>query len=583
MADRFMLSHLRRLPLLARLSPEQLEYVASAAQALRFEAGELVFKEGQVNEGLVLFVSGRGVLSQAGANGQSYDIGTVSPGNYINESALFVETTASVTLRVVETAIVIFIERRQFTALVAARPDIQASLQLPKMPLGSDSLRRFFKSQRENEKVLATFRAHWWAFARYLWLPAVAAILLFVLANLAGTTLPALSALLTGLGFIVPVLLALYLYLEWHNDAVVITDQRVIRSRRTIRSLSTNISEIPIAAIREVNIAIPPTDLFARLFGYGQIIIKTSGDTRNLVLETVPDPRAVQNIIFTNRSRHQEAVARQNRESMRKELNEFLGQAPTQTPQPDAPAGAGGSQRRSLLQMRFINETGQIVYRKHVLIWAVHVLLPAVVILAGLTLLVVSAFRLGGSASLGLAGVSIAGFVVLLGGLAFYLADWDWRNDLYIVGDDTIALIHKRPLWLQNREDQILLAQIDNVISDTSGLVNSLFKMGDVKLLLTGTEVENAKVFKNVHFPQRIQREISERRRQVEQRQQEAESKRQRQAILDYLSVYHESLKEAAQDVNLNANPPVGRQPPSASDPVDRTRPPGIPRVRRDD
>lgn len=581
MADRFVVSHLRRLPLLARLSPEQLEYVANAAQVLRFEAGELVFKEGQPNAGLFFFVSGRGVLSQAGANGQSFEIGTVSPGHYVNESALFVETTASVTLRVVETAIVVFIERQRFTALIADRPDIQNSLQLPKTPLGGDSLRRAFKSQREGEKVLASFRAHWWAFAGYLWLPLAAAALLFVLASLAGESLPGLSVVLAGLGFVVPGLLVIYLYVEWRNDEVVITDQRVIRIRRTIRTVSTNISEIPIASVREVNIAIPPTDPFARLFGYGQIIIKTSGDTRNLVLETVPDPRAVQNIIFTNRSRHQQAIAHQNRESMRKEVDEFLGRAPAQPPQQEAPAGSGSVRRGGFLRMRSINEKGQIVYRKHYLVWFAHVLLPSVIILAGLVLFMVSASRLSGDSTLGAAGIGMAAFVIILGIVTFYTADWDWRNDMYIIGDETVSLIHKRPLWLQNREDQILLAQIDNVISDTSGLVNSLFKMGDVKLLLTGTEVQNAKVFKNVYYPQRIQREISERRRQVEQRRQEAEAKRQRQAILDYLSVYHDSLKDAAQDVN--PNPPAGRPPPSASGPADSTRPPGIPRVRRDD
>jgi len=46
MADRFVLSQLRRQPLFTRLTPEQLELVASVVQVLRVNPGEMIFAQG---------------------------------------------------------------------------------------------------------------------------------------------------------------------------------------------------------------------------------------------------------------------------------------------------------------------------------------------------------------------------------------------------------------------------------------------------------------------------------------------------------------------------------------------------------
>lgn len=587
MADQFVLSHIRRLPVFERLTPEQLALVASIVQALRYEPGEIIIRQGQRNEGLLLFVSGRALLVQTGQDGREVTIGTVSANEYLNETSLFAESAAPASLRVQETAIVLFLPRQQLAALAAQRPDIQSALQLARAHFSADTSQKVFKSQRENEKILAVFRAHWWSFAGKLWVPFFVAAILFILASLAGA-MGSLSVFLFLFGLIVPALLAVYLFVEWANDKVVITDQRITRIRRTIHNWATHISEIPIGAIHEVNVTIPPTDPFARLFDYGNLIVKTSGDTLNLMLDHVPNPKAVQNIIFTNRNQYQENQVRQNRDAMRNELEVFLGRTsarPADAPVVPAPTV---TRRTGFLQMRYLNEKGETVYRKHYLVWLWHVTLPLLVLLAGIVLFVASAFQVFGTngGGLGFAGFALAFLVTLFGAAMLYLADWDWRNDMYILGDQTISIIHRRPLWLQDHHDQLLLSQVDNVISEMRGMLNNLAQKGDVKLLLTGTEVQNAKVFKNVHRPQQIQHEIAERRRSVQTQQTEAESKRQRQAILDYLAIYHDSLKDVAQDVNVagqNAEPPPPPPPPIQPPPiVDRTRPPGIPRVRRD-
>jgi hypothetical protein len=145
-------------------------------------------------------------------------------------------------------------------------------------------------------------------------------------------------------------------------------------------------------------------------------------------------------------------------------------------------------------------------------------------------------------------------------------------------------LIHKRPLWLQDENDQILLSQVDNVISEMRGVLNTLFKVGDVKLSLTGSDAKNAKWFRNVHEPQEIQQEISRRQDRAAMLKQEADAQRQKQAIIDYLLVYHETIAPGSTAQASGGAPATPINAPAEQPPKvrDRTRPPGIPLVRRD-
>src|SRR5258705_12725811 len=109
MADRFVLSHLKRFPLFERLSPQQLEAVANAVQVLRYQPGEVIFTQGQPTTGAVIFASGRGELTQVGSDGVNRQVGVVETGEYLNEAALFSDVIAPVTFRTIEVPTVFFL------------------------------------------------------------------------------------------------------------------------------------------------------------------------------------------------------------------------------------------------------------------------------------------------------------------------------------------------------------------------------------------------------------------------------------------------------------------------------------------
>ena len=588
MPERFVQSHIRKLPLFQRLTPGQLAEIANAFQVLRFEPGETVFQQGQPSQGMFVFVSGRGVLAQVGSDGVERPVGAVGENEQVNETALFVDGLENASLRVAEPSIVLFLSRHRLAQVMAHHPDIAATLQ----GQGSrfpDTPRRLFQGQREDETIIARLRYHWWSMGRRVWL---ALILAFVSLALGVASQSAALALgMMGLAVIIFGGFILYAYFEWRNDYIIVTDQRVVRVEDTILTFQNVISEIPIGNILEVNTVISPTDPFARIFNYGTVTIRTAGEAGIMKLDFMPRPFELQTMIFQSRDRYREMQAARTRTSIRAELDRSLGQ-------PTGAFAAGSSQPTSAtprqqqnpsllalilpLQMKFTNAQGETVYRKHWTSWLRHVFLPGLMILAGVILFVVAFLRPDALPGLGAITLPLAFFVMLVGGIWFYIADWDWRNDMYIVGDETITLIHKRPLWLQNQVDKILVSQVDNVESVVSGLFSSLFNVGDVVISLVGAAESSTKVFRSVSNPREVQAEISRRQARARMLREEAEANRQRQLIAEYLSVYHENI--APRLDNAQAQPPS--QPPAPPEPPpthDGTRPPGVPRVRPDE
>ncbi|MBI1277787.1 MAG: cyclic nucleotide-binding domain-containing protein [Anaerolineaceae bacterium] len=601
MADRFVIANARRLPLFARLDAQQMDWVASVTQVLRYEPGEELFKQGEIAQGLLMIISGSGLLVQRGADGIERPFGKVSAGEFINDTALFNEITTQATLRASESTIALFLSRQQMRNLLAHHPEIKSNLNIPGLPKLQTQQVQQFQNQRENETTLLKTRRHIGALlARAVGIGIVILLVWFVAATFAGLV-PGFPSLLLAIPVTILLgLLIAYYYAEWANDELIITDRRVVNIQRTILNFQTHINEIPLDAIHEVNVKLPAlTDIAGRFLGYGSIIIKTSGDANNIRLDEIPNPKAVQQAIFTHRDNYQQAKLEENRNAMRGELVAKVmgGDSAAGTPANNG-APPGVTNRPGLFTIEYINEKGETVYRKHWFVLLTHLVPAALLFMGGFTLLLI-----------GVLGVVIPIPIMLLAVFWGYLADWDWRNDMYIVGDQTVTIIHRRPLFLQDQKDQILLSQVDNVVSDTHGFMNSIFQIGDVKLMLVGTDEKNAKRFTSVFAPQRVQQEISRRQDRAAALKQQQEAQRQQQAIIDYLSVYHETVgtppaaapngsgqglapaqpassysSQSApaafglQSGNYNADDD-SPQPPRVRD---RSRPPGIPRVRRD-
>jgi hypothetical protein len=186
--------------------------------------------------------------------------------------------------------------------------------------------------------------------------------------------------------------------------------------------------------------------------------------------------------------------------------------------------------------------------------------------------------------NLGIIGLLAWIILFAIGAGWFIFRDWDWRHDFYVLADDNITIINRRPLWIQSENDQVLLRQVDNVVAEVRGPLQRMLNYGDVRISLVGGD--QAKLFDNIAKPTEVQDAISRRRNYLEKRESEKRSQQQREIIGEYLSLYHEMAGGQPAEGNMNAQASDDHRPqdpnqPRAASLHDRNRPPNVPRQNR--
>lgn len=614
MAEPFVQSHLKRLDLFESLPDDQMNLVSSITEVLRFEPGTLVVQQNQPSQGMFLMVSGRGLLTTLEQNPAQpsqwieHPDDEMRPGQYLGQESFLRATVEPHSLRIVEAAIMLFISRQRMATLLTANPELRTNLASEGAAVGDDrpAHKPLFAGQRSDEIVLQRYRRHWWSYVRYLWLPLGIATLLIVAAVLFSST-PLLALSLVGLAVIIPAGITWLLILEWQDDSVIVTDQRVVRINTTMLTLQNSISEIGLERINEVSIVQPPGDPFARLFDYSTVSIKTAIPAVAVTLSMVRDSKQLKDMVFRHRDRYKDRMDQQMKREIQQEVERALGMNPVPDPghtrmQPPANIPRAGD-GWTPIATRFINEKGEVVFRKHLLVWLSHLFVPGLLLTVSVVFFFLNASETLPFGALGLL-LGVAGSLFAL--VWMYIADWDWRNDVFILNDDSLTIIRRRPLWLQNEQEQLRLSQVDSVVSDIQGIVGNLFDMGDVKVSLVGAD---EKLLRSVYRPQELQAEISRRQSARRVQTQKQDALRQREAMTDVLSAYHRqqvSQQQPAPQVPYQPSqpapatppalnrppaqpgytaasvPPEAQQPPIAT-PRDRVRPPSVPRTRPDD
>ncbi len=560
---------LRSIALFAQLDDAQLLAIRNAMELRSYNAGEAIFRQGAPADAMLILLSGHAALFRTESDGSQTPLGTASAGQCLNQEALFAETRHAASLRASQPLSLLELRRDAFTALLEARPELRGVFGG-----GAPAIKLAFAEQRDDEEILIRTHRHWFAFIRSAWLP-----LLLLPPVLLGAFLApaqALSLILLGLSLLLPGLGLVYCYLEWRNDWVIVTDQRVIRINRRILTLFRQVTQVGLDSVHEINFEIPSGDPFARLFRYGTVFVKTAGAQGNLEMDLLPRPERFQQLVMEDRRYFEQRQAQRHSRLLQEELRrgadgaaeDDLDSHSAEAEGPPKPLRGSNGYLSSRIQL----SNGDLVLRKHLSVWARHTALPLAIILVSLAALLLT-FTLV-SPDLRALTFAVAMIALLVGSLAYYWMDWDWRNDLYIIADDTITLVRKRPFFLQNIRDQILVERIDNVESISSGLLAALMKYGDVRMSLVGAD--EPKLFQRVSRPQDIQQEISRRQHNKARRRARYEARQQRQILDEYLG----AAKPAPSLGGVNADAPLdwtdGAIRPAFN--LDRNRPPSLPR-----
>ena len=95
---------LRSLPLFSGLTGEELRFLAGEARACEYEAGEIIFHEGDPGYTCHIIVKGKVRIYVIGEDGRELSVSILGPGEIVGEMALFEDLPRSASVEAIEPA-----------------------------------------------------------------------------------------------------------------------------------------------------------------------------------------------------------------------------------------------------------------------------------------------------------------------------------------------------------------------------------------------------------------------------------------------------------------------------------------------
>lgn len=236
---------------------------------------------------------------------------------------------------------------------VPAPPPPQGALAVESSPregFGIFNVLFPFRPQRDGMTVI--WHKHWWFLLRGLALPI--GIILFYEALELATVLffnvigsdrdPAepFLAFLRPFVWIIALIIALYQWEDWRNDYYEVRDDRLIDREALPLGLFEQTKQTELRRITDIRNEVPGP--LAMLLDFGDVIIKTPGESVAFTFDGVPKPREVLGEIMDRieslREREQFQTARDMQDLLRaftREIQHWQSQAPQPQPQPPPP------------------------------------------------------------------------------------------------------------------------------------------------------------------------------------------------------------------------------------------------------
>jgi len=119
---------LGRVPVFEALGPGELAKVAEVAVPRRFEAGEVIFREGDESDTCYMVRSGHARAIRAHSDGRSITLANFGPGDIFGELAMFESERRSATVETLDAMEAIAILGADMRRLLGLHPDIAVKL-----------------------------------------------------------------------------------------------------------------------------------------------------------------------------------------------------------------------------------------------------------------------------------------------------------------------------------------------------------------------------------------------------------------------------------------------------------------------
>ncbi len=403
------------------------------------------------------------------------------------------------------------------------------------------------------ENILYANRRHWILMFYKLVLPifllmGLIPLTTFLIASHLSYLTPlivAISGLLFILGY------AAWVVEDWRNDFAVITNQRVVWQEKVVLLYESR-QEAPLDSVLAVSVQ---TSALGRIFSYGNVIVRTYAGI--IHLSNVPSPNEVAALLESQWEQAKKGLVKADQyarvEQMIKERL-FHSAETIQTPVVESihpemithhPGKGLFDRLADLFQLR-VESKGMILYRTHWWILLKRTFFP----MAGLLILIVGlAFNLAGVFLL-LSTQALFWLLFLVGGVFMGMILYeavDWKNDVYIVSNEYLIDVNRKPLGLEQRKTAPLRT-VQSVEFERVGLAGLLLNFGTVSIRVGETTL----TFDHVYNPASVQRELFQRISEKERSLKKKAVEEDEQRLTDWIEVYHHLNEQ--QDKNFTEN-----------------------------
>lgn len=516
---------------------DDLRAAASAFEIVTLEAGRCLIEPKAEANTFYLVWSGQLSLTYTDKHGQPRLVNALQDGDFFGFEALFENSKYLTRVTAVSDVELLVCRAGTLGAFLADFPEIRASLKQL-----YDSYLLMLQSPMdwldEDEGVYYIARRHPVFLLQRLFPPVLFGVVsipvLVYLYLFNQDWMVILLALIAVCGLWTLIWLA-WQYMDWANDFSIITNKRVVFQERVLLLYDSR-QEAPLDTL--MSSAVKSSQM-GRWLGYGNVAMRTY--TGTVTFSQLANPDDVVSMLDDHAQRAKLSRIHTNLEVLEGMIEERINgggrdtagvQVPART---DVRTGTIPNFLTNLFQMR-TEENGVITYRTHWFILLKSIWAPSFILLLLFVILILTLAGLFELLSPGatLALVAVMGVIVSSWWIYRYI---DWRNDRYIISDDQIVDLFKRPLG-QEEKRAAPLRNIQTIEFERVGLPGLILNFGTVKIRVGDTLF----TFNNVYNPSEVQHELFRRLAQRNYRDEQARANQSRQLVADGLGIYQDLM-----------------------------------------
>lgn len=530
----------------------QLSSISEQMATVFFKQDETIFEEGMDADGLYIVLSGRVSLQREDGN-DIQEISIKHRGDYFGEEGLTLNGVREVSAVALSSVIAIHITENQLIDLMERYPIIVEPIKLT-IKSYYLFLKHLFNWRAPRESIHFVARKH----NVFLWFQIIPPTLLG-LVSISVTSFfyffnseqPLWLAILLGVLIIFFLGWFIWKLIDWSNDFAIITNRRVV-SLEKIALFYESRQEAPLDAILSVETS---SSQIGRWIGYGNVIIRTYTGVINF--QKLAKSELVVRLINDERGKVSELTNRSQRHSKEDILRTRIGYEQRETTgyeeeiddfeeeQDEAPRNVQSSHFMEFLSTLFGLRTenkGVITYRTHWFILLKKILWPGLMLILIFLTFIYSLIEFYPSTHFDIIFLIHVGlgFAACLWWLYQY---WDWRNDRYIITDEQLIDVYKRPLG-QEQKRSAPIKNIQTVEFERLGLISLILNFGTVFIRVGDTTF----TFDYVFNPSIAQQDIFERYQKYNQKQKQREKESMRNEVAEWIEIYHQVVQKRAED-----------------------------------